>query len=69
MKSKYLLKVKIRQVTGTKWYKKGETHLVLPKTTLSFTRDGKPHFQKSIGFYGILCSDCNILETVLIPKQ
>jgi len=68
----YLLKVKIKKVTGgkySKWYKEGEEHLVLPITTLSFSLERIPYFQKSKGFNGIRCDDCDILETVKVSKE
>lgn len=67
-KKKFKLLVKIRKVTGVKWYEKGQQHLVLPITTTSFTEKGEPFFQKEKGFYGILCSDCNILGHIEVEK-
>jgi hypothetical protein len=67
--NKYMLRVKIRKVTGNVWYKKGQEHIVLPTITRQFKKDGTPFFEKSKGFYGIRCSDCNILETICINQK
>lgn len=64
-KYKYLLEVEIKKVTGNKWYKVGEKHLVQPKIlNTTWGKDGMPYFQKRTNFYGILCDDCNIIRHV-----
>ena len=66
----YKLKVKIKKVTGNRWYKKGETHLVQPKIlTKSWSKEGIPFLQKENGYNGIMCDDCQILGHIKIENN